>query len=105
MKECNDFRDDSSFYILSKFKCYYLRLETENYWNYILELLGDRDKLTKFVRYVYLNHKSFSDESKLALVTAFIRFQEECVKTYNLESRLQDPNTILLKKDWKGKGY
>ena len=103
MSNCRDLRDDTSYYVLGKLKCYYINGEEENYSKFVVFLLQRRRRVIQFIRYVYENLDSFKKQTKLSLVNAFQTFQEEAYKTYNLEHNLRDGRSKLFDKDWNSK--
>ena len=96
--KCSHMRENSNYKIFGKLVCAYKNKENDLYFEIVFRLL--RNDPTDFIRYVYTNYLTFKPANRLALSQAFITFQEEAHKTYNLEHILRGKNTILLKKDW-----
>lgn len=97
---CAHMSEDSNYRIMGKLVCAWLNGEIELYRSVVLNTISNDP--TNFIRYVYDNYKTFKPINKKALGQAFITFQEEAIKTYNLEHILSGlvGDEDLMPKDW-----
>lgn len=97
---CAHMSEDSNYRIMGKLVCAWLNGENDLYMSVVLNTIANNP--TSFIRYVYANYKTFKPRSQKALGQAFITFQEEAIKTYNLEHILNGlvGDDQLMPKDW-----
>jgi deoxyadenosine/deoxycytidine kinase len=90
---CSNLKEYTNYHILGKLKCSFIHQHFDVYDKVVAKIIHhyERTQITPdFIIYVERNHKTFKKETKLSLVRAFTRFQEETIQTYGLEYTLQD---------------
>ena len=98
--KCANMREDTNYRLMGKLVCAWVNGEKDLYMNIVLRIIA-RDP-SSFIRYVYENYTTFKPINRKALGQAFITFQEDAIKTYNLEHILHGTagDEMLMPRDW-----
>lgn len=98
--KCAHMQEDSNYRLMGKLVCAWVNGEKELYMNIVLRIIS-KDP-SSFIRYVYENYTTFKPSNRKALGQAFITFQEDAIKTYNLEHILHGNagDEMLMPRDW-----
>lgn len=98
--KCAHMREDSNYTIMGKLVCAYSNGEKELYMQVVMNIINKGP--TRFIRYVYDNYTTFKPYTRQALGQAFVTFQEDAIKTYNLEHILPGyaDDSMLMPRDW-----
>lgn len=98
--KCARMSEETNYNSMGKLVCAYANKEKDLYRQVVLNLINKNP--SDFIKYVYSNYTTFSPHTRQALGQAFVTFQEDAIKTYNLEHIL--PGTVddneLMAKDW-----